>query len=96
LKGFSKRLKQENIDAGIAKKYPYTICAIEDFEIAIQIMSSEGIDVVMRQKTDPEHRLWGMYPFLGTVRGRNIQLAEELFPEDWRRIHLGFGGNAKV
>ena len=90
------KLKQENIDAGIAKKYPYTICAIEDFEIAIQIMSNEGIDVVMGRKTDAEHRLWAMYPFLGTVMGRNIRLAEELFPEDWRRIHPGLGSIEKV
>ena len=90
------KLKEENIAAGIVQKYPYTICAIEDFEIAIQIMSNEGIDVVMRQKTDAEHRLWAMYPFLGTVMGRNIRLPEELFPEDWRRIHPGLGSIEKV
>lgn len=85
------KLNLAGIDPQMLVKYPYTICGIEDFEIAIQIMCSRGIDAVMSGKTNGGRRLWPMLPYLHTLADGDIRIVEELFPNDWRRIHPGIG-----
>jgi hypothetical protein len=81
----ANKLVVENIGLAIMKDYPYTICAVEDFELAIQVMRQTGIKVFMDKKVTGEHRLSGMYPFLGsTFRDEFAEVRDNnLFPEDW-------------
>ena len=83
-----RKLEEEDIDSAILQIHPYTVCAVEDFEIAIQIMATIGIDPFMRKKTTGECRLWSMHPFItGVFATESRQVARELFPDDWQRIH---------
>ncbi len=83
-----RKLEEEDIDPVILQIHPYTVCAVEDFEIAIQIMTTIGIEPFMRKKTAGECRLWSMHPFITRVfTTESRQVARELFPGDWQKIH---------
>lgn len=85
-----RQLVEWQIDAAIIDKYPYTICAVEDFEIATQIMARTSINEVMSQKIDRGHRLWPLYSFLGDVFKDELAQVRKrgtLFPEDMGKIN---------
>src|ERR1700730_534315 len=87
-----RKLADENIDPAILRDHPYTICAVEDFELAIQVIQQTGIHVFMDKKITGEHRLWEMYSFVGsTLRDECVKVRCNLFPEDWRQIHPALG-----
>lgn len=62
-----RKLEEQDIDPVILQIHPYTVCSVEDFEAAIQIMTSIGIEPFMRKKTTGECRLWSMHPFITGV-----------------------------
>ena len=87
-----RKLADERINPAILRDHPYTICAVEDFELAIQVIQQTGIHVFMDKKITGEHRLWNMYSFLGsTFRDEYAKVQGNLFPEDWQRIHPALG-----
>lgn len=86
------KLAAENISPAILTTYPYTICAVDDFELAIQIMQKIGIGTFMNKKVKWTHRLWNMYSFAGSEFSDELaEVDGNLFPEDWQRIHPELG-----
>lgn len=87
-----RKMEAARVDSVFAKTYPYTICSVEDFESAIQVIRQTGIHVVMNQKLAGEHRLWLMDAFLRTkFPNEYAKIRRILFPQDWERIHPSLG-----
>lgn len=56
----TENLRARGVDPALVEAHPYTVCAIEDFEQAIQIISRRGVETVMARKIDGEQRLWDL------------------------------------
>ena len=85
-----RKIAEWQIDSTIIDAHPYTICAVEDFELAAQIMAGTGIHPVMTKKIAGEHLLWPFYSFLGSVFKSELAQVRErnsLFSEDMGKIH---------
>ena len=78
------------MDPTIMDTYPYTICSVEDFELAAQVMECTSIRSVMGKKTVGEHLFWPFYSFLGAVfkdELAQVRKRGSLFPEDMGKIN---------
>jgi hypothetical protein len=87
-----RKLVDENIDPAILRDHPYTICAVEDFELAMQFIQQAGIHTFMDKKVTGEHRLWPIDSFIrSSFIDEFAKVRGNLFPEDWQRIHPALG-----
>jgi len=83
-----QKIIEANIDPAIMEKYPCTICATDDFELAAQVMAKTNIQTLMRKKITGESRRWNLYSLLNSVFKDEIsQMRDSLFPEEMKRIH---------
>jgi len=55
---------EKGLDKNLLAEHPYTLCAIEEFEQAIQIMAEVGIDKFMSGKIIGEHARWELVTFI--------------------------------
>jgi hypothetical protein len=88
----SRKLTRDNIDRDILKTHPFSICSVEDLEIAIQIIENVGVETFFGKKTIGESRLWPLFTFMGSVfRAEYENINGDLFKDDWSRIHQTLG-----
>lgn len=73
------------LEETVVDSIPYTIMAVEDLEIAGQIMARTGIERFMRAKTDREHRRWTIGGFMPSTFGDELKdVRTILFEYEWR------------
>ncbi len=72
---------------GFSEAYPYTICSMNDFEIATQIMATVGVNQFMSKKVDGEHRTWTMITYIYKYYEKEIANAELMFMNDFESIY---------
>ena len=86
-----ERLKQMltdlSLNANIVEQHPYTICAVEDLEMAIQVIDRCGIVPVFDEKLDGEKRYWDLSVVVEGSFPTEAKAATLLFPEAWKAIH---------
>ena len=78
------------MDPTIIDSCPYTICSVEDFELAAQIIERTSIHDIMSKKTVGEHLFWSLYSFLGSAfkdELAQVRKRGSLFPEDMGKIN---------
>ncbi len=68
------------------KTYPYTICSIDDFEKALQLIAEVGVNHFMSKKTEGECRLWAMNTYIYEFYGEQVKNLKDLFPKDFKAI----------
>jgi hypothetical protein len=87
-KALLEAMAAANLDSAIIEAYPYTICAVEDFELAIQVMGQTGIAPVMRERVTEPQRLWHMPSLLSAKFRKEVtKCRRNLFEDDLGRIH---------
>ncbi|UIF88800.1 hypothetical protein KAF44_26465 (plasmid) [Cupriavidus necator] len=81
------RLRRENLPLSVLQEMPYTTCSAQDFESAVLIMAELGLDPYLREKTQPDCRVWSLKDFTMT---RHAELAKRvhrpMFWDDLREI----------
>lgn len=81
-----EKLEETNHDSGLVETYPYTLCSVEELEIASQIMNRRGILEFMSGKTEGEHRAWLLSAFASNYYQGDLGNLQDLFSETWREI----------
>ena len=74
-----RRLEQEALPIAIVDEMPYSVCAIHEFEQAIQVMDRAGIHTVMQRKIEKSRQEWTLAAFL-----------RDGFQEHWDRVGFIF------
>lgn len=82
----SEKLDLVGIDRKVLEECPYSICSTHEFETAVQVMNSVGINPVMKNKTTGEKRLWTLGQFIYTEYPTENSLAKDLFPNTIKEI----------
>ncbi len=78
-------LEAEGVELSLLDKYPYTLCAVHEFEVGTQVMAFRSINEVMRKKTSGEAHTWSLGPHLRSEFRDDIkQHVDMLFRDDWR------------
>ena len=81
-----QKLTDAGIDPKIVDEYPYTLCSIEELEIASQVMNQVGILSFMEMKTSGEEKSWIMSTFVQTYFHQQSVDLKAMFPEAWNQI----------
>ena len=80
-------LAARGLSPSLVDEHPYTICPVADLEVLMQVLAHSGVRDIMSQKTDAEHRLWMLHPFMvGNLNREHRQFGRELFPEVWEQL----------
>jgi hypothetical protein len=79
----AQNLSERGLDPAIVEAFPYTVCAIEDFEQGVQVMSRRGIEPVMASKTEGEQRSWDLKTVLLNFFGEDLAEVKPLFGWDF-------------
>jgi hypothetical protein len=80
-------LTKAKIDLAILETSPYSICAVEDLEHAMQIMAQNGINKFMQRKHEGEHRLWTYGSVMFRHFPEELKKVRNLFPDAGKAIH---------
>jgi hypothetical protein len=76
------KLVSQGLDAQWPRQRPYSVVAVEDFEVLLQVVATVGIAPVMRKKiVDPEPRQWLIWNFLWHEFKAECRNKRNLFPE---------------
>ncbi|MDD2005659.1 hypothetical protein, partial [Pseudomonas putida] len=57
-------LDKAGLERGMVEQYPYTIMSIEEYEIAIQVISEVGLTEFFEERAKSEHKGWMVSPFM--------------------------------
>lgn len=60
----TRRLEKERIPVEVIEEMPFSVCAIHEFEQAIQVMDRAGIHTVMQGKVERTRQEWPLAAFL--------------------------------
>jgi hypothetical protein len=83
-----EKLTALNIDLALLDQHPYSICSVEDLELAIQIMERRSINEVMNERCRGDCKDWMFFGMLQTkFRDEFPFLRATLFPEEWARVN---------
>jgi hypothetical protein len=78
-----KRLQSANLAASFLSEMPYSIWAVEDLEVGLQIMSANGIANFMEGKlNDQEMREWDWHGYMTAKYPKSFP-AKKLFEKDY-------------
>jgi hypothetical protein len=67
---------------------PYSVCAIDDLEVLLQVVSVERAAPVVGGKAEsPEFREWAMRSFLLNRFAEQVRAAKTLFPQALDEIY---------
>jgi len=77
------KLDDAGLSSDFVKRMPYSIWAIEELEVGLQIMRANGIaDFMERKLTSEEMRQWGWHGYM-TNRYPKSFPAKKLFEKDY-------------
>lgn len=57
-------LDKAGLDRKMTEEYPYTIMSIEEYEIAVQVISQVGLHEFFDERAKSEHKGWMVSPFM--------------------------------
>jgi hypothetical protein len=89
----TRRLNEEGVPIEVLQEMPYSVCAIHEFEQAIQITDRVGIRMVMQGKTDSSRREWTLTSFLREGFQEHVRHTRYLFEEEFDSIGISVLGN---
>ena len=81
-----KKLAESGIDPAICQSHPYTLCSIEELEVASQVMRQSGIRPFMEAKTSGEEETWMLSAFVQRHFSEQSADLRAMFPESWAEI----------
>lgn len=82
----SSKINNAGLSPQIIEDMPYSIFAIEELEVALQIMHANGIaDFVSGKLTSPEMREWEWRGYMSDRYPRSFP-ARDLFDEDYHAM----------
>ena len=71
---------ERGLDTNLLAEHPYTLCAVEEFEQAIQIMAAVGINKFMSGKIAGEQAQWELVTFINRFfEAEAVEHAKSLF-----------------
>lgn len=79
-------LEKEGIPATVIEDMPFSVCAIHEFEQAIQIMDRAGIRTVMQGKVEEPRQEWTLAAFLREGFREYEKHAQFLFEKEFDSI----------
>jgi hypothetical protein len=85
------KLGERGVPLELLEERPFTLCSLQEFEAAAQIMARVGVGPVMAGKTANEQRTWAMSPFLQTAYRAEMNELDNLFADEWDDLMRGPG-----
>ncbi|MEH2567718.1 hypothetical protein [Bradyrhizobium sp. AZCC 2289] len=83
---------EKGLDQNLLAEHPYTLCAIEEFEQAIQIMAVVGIDNFMSKKIIGEQARWELVTFITRFfEAEAVEHTKALFGLEFAALEKGNG-----
>ena len=91
-----RRMEKEGLSLNFLKEMPFSVCAIHEFEQAVQVMDIAGILSVMQKKVDDSRQEWTLSAFLrdefrGYAKGTRF-----LFQKEFDAIGANVIGNWNI
>jgi len=81
-------MKAAGLDFSLREKYPYTICAVADFELALQVMNEITVENFMKQRFKDDKKFWPLDSFMKSeFKGEIENASRNLFRTDLAKIH---------
>jgi hypothetical protein len=77
-------LSKLNIPADILNEMPYTVCSVDELEIAMHVINRHSIAEVMEGKKNK--RLWTLHGFLSSDYPADFSDSGLLFPDDFNSL----------
>lgn len=88
-----RRLEQAALPIAIVDEMPYSVCAIHEFEPAIQVMDRAGIHTVMQRKIEKSRQEWTLAAFLRDGFQEHWDQAGFLFEKEFDSIEISVLGD---
>lgn len=88
-----RRLQQEALPIAIVDEMPYSVCAIHEFEQAIQVMDRAGIHMVMQGKIEKSRQEWTLAAFLRDGFQEHWDRARFIFEKEFDSIGISVLGD---
>lgn len=81
-----RRLEKERIPATVIEEMPFTVCAIHEFEQAIQVMDRAGLRTVLQEKVEGPRQEWTLAAFLRDGFHNHWEETRFLFEQEFDAI----------
>jgi len=88
-----RRLEKEGIPAAVLQEMPFSVCAIHEFEQAIQVMDRAGLRTVMQGKVERPRQEWTLAAFLKDGFHDHWKQAQFLFEPEFDTIGFSILGD---
>lgn len=92
----TRRLEVEEIPVEVLEEMPFSICAIHEFEQAIQVMDHAGIRTVMQGKVERARQEWTLAAFLRDRFQEYETHARFLFEKEFDSIGISVLGDLNL
>lgn len=89
----SRRLEKERIPAAVIAEMPFSVCAIHEFEQAIQVMDRAGLHTVMQGKVEGSRQEWTLAAFLRDGFHDHLKQTRFLFEREFDTIGFSILGD---
>jgi hypothetical protein len=89
----SRRLEKEGIPAAVIAEMPFSVCAIHEFEQAIQVMDRAGLHTVMQGKVEGPRQEWTLAAFLRDGFHDHLKQTRFLFEREFDTIGFSILGD---
>jgi hypothetical protein len=81
--------EERGLDTNLLTENPYTLCSVEEFEQAIQIMAAVGIDRFMSRKITGEQNQWELATFIHRFfEPEAVQHTKALFEIEFAALNM--------
>jgi hypothetical protein len=92
----ARRLEDEGIPIDVLEEMPFSVCAIHEFEQAIQVMDHAGIRRVMQGKVERARQDWTLAAYLRDGFQEHREHTRFLFEEEFESIVSGLLGDLNL
>jgi len=90
------RLEKESIPTTVIEEMPFSVCAIHEFEQAIQVMDRVGLHTVMQGKVEWPRQEWTFAAFLRDGFHDHWKQARFIFEEEFESIGISVLGDLNL
>jgi len=92
----TRRLEKEMIPIEVIEEMPFSVCAIHEFEQAIQIMDRAGIHTVMQGKVERARQDWTLAAYLRDGFHDHREHGRFIFEEEFESIFINVLGDLNL
>lgn len=92
----TRRLEKEMIPIEVIEEMPFSVCAIHEFEQAIQVMDRAGIHTVMQGKVERTRQDWTLAAYLRDGFHDHREHGRFLFEEEFESIFINVLGDLNL